>query len=105
MYQRLRQFLQDKEIRPFFLKMVLFFLLFFVTFVSALGMTKSFASAHKQKRVKDTELESINNRINSIKNESAAQSEFQKEKALREKLHMVKPGEDLIIILEDEDGE
>ncbi len=105
MYNRLRQFLKNPEAKPVFFKFLAFLVLFGITFYGAVGMAKSFASVHRQKKDKQSELTSIEQRIGTIDSQSSLKNDFQKEKALREKLHMVKPGEDLIIILPEEGEE
>ncbi len=105
MYQRFQNLLKSRETRPIVYKAIGFLVLFGVTFYGAFGMAKSFFSVYGQKSGKERELKNIEERIKIINSESATNSEFQKEKALREKLYMVKPGEDLIIVVpEDKDS-
>ncbi len=99
MYSRLRQLLKEPNMRPVVVKTLFFVCLFGVTFYGAYGMVRSFYTVNKQKNSKQKELKSINERLDLINTQSNSNDEFQKEKALREKLHMVRPGEDLIIIV------
>lgn len=103
MLRHLRQLLQNDHTRPVFLKTLAFFVLFGITFYGAYGMAKSFYSVHKQKTGKTKELTNIQERLDTINSESTVNDDFQKEKVLREKLHMVRPGEDLIIIVPDKE--
>lgn len=102
MWVHLRQLLQNPNSRPILFKTLAIFVLFCITFYGAFGMTKSYVKTAKEKNRKVKELRDIENRLDFINSESAINNEFQKEKALREKLHMVKPGEDLIIIVPED---
>jgi cell division protein FtsB len=105
MWVHLRQFLKNPNLRSILLKTLWVVLLFGVTFYGAYGMAKSYIKTTKEKNKKTKELRDIENRLNLINSESAINNDFQKEKALREKLHMVKPGEDLIIIVPEDGGD
>lgn len=101
MLEHLRQLFKNNHTRPVFIKTLAFLALFGITFFGAYGMAKSFVAVHKQKTAKNRELKDIKERLDTINSESSINNEFQKEKVLREKLHMVRPGEDLIIIVPD----
>ena len=101
MWVHLRQLLKNPNLRPILIKTLAIFVLFCITFYGDFGMTKSYIRTAKEKNKKVKELRDIEKRLNLINSESTVDNEFQKEKALREKLHMVKPGEDLIIIVPD----
>jgi cell division protein FtsB len=101
MWMHLRQFLKNPNLRPILVKTLGVILLFGVTFYGAYGMAKSYVRTTKEKNRKTRELNDIHERLDTINSQSAVNNDFQKEKALREKLHMVKPGEDLIIIVPD----
>ena len=99
MWSRLRQFFKNKDNRPFIIKTFFYFILFSVTFYGAYGMAKSFITVRGQKVSKQKELKDIQARLDVINSESVRNDEFQKEKIVREKLHMTRPGEDIIIIV------
>ncbi len=101
MWMHLRQFLKNPNLRPILIKTLGVLLLFGVTFYGAYAMAKSYVKTSKEKNRKIKELRDVEKRLETINSESALNNDFQKEKALREKLHMVKPGEDLIIIVPD----
>lgn len=102
MGSRLRQLFSRPESRPIVIKTFIYIGLFGLTFYGAFSMARSFASTHKEKVGKDRELADIQERLRIIGSESNTDDTFQREKILREKLHMVKPGEDLIIIVPDD---
>lgn len=103
MLGRLRQFFQNHDTRPFIIKTCFYIVLLGVTFYGAFGMTRSFVKVRSNKISKEKELVQINQRIENMKNESIKDDDFQKEKIVREKLHMTRPGEDLIIIVPKEE--
>jgi len=105
MWTHLRQLFKNTQTRPLLIKSVGFLVLFGITFYGAYGMAKSYVTVKKETKGKERELETIHSRLDTINSQSAIKSDFQKEKALREKLHMVKPGEDLIIIVPPETRE
>lgn len=104
MNRRFQNFFRNPETRPLVFKTIGFAALFGITFYAAFGMTRSFFTVHAQKVDKEKELKNIEERVQIINSESGANDDFKKEKALREKLYMVKPGEDLIIIVPDEES-
>ena len=94
----IRQFFKNKHLRPAFIKLIAVFALFCVTFYGAYGMAKSFLQVMHQKKVQKKEAIDIQNRLNNIESQTGENADFTKEKVLREKLHMIKPGEELIIL-------
>lgn len=98
----LRQFIKDRHISYNVVLVLLFLIIFIFIFYSTYNVARSFVFTQKQKSVKKQELKSIQNRIEHIQSESYLDEDFQREKSLREKLYMVQPGEELIIIVPEE---
>lgn len=101
MLHDLRQLYKNPQTRPIAIRSIVFLAILMVVFYGFFGMAKSYVRTAEDKNSKKKELESVNKRLDLLNNESGLKSEEQKEKILREKLHMVKPGEDLIIINSD----
>ncbi len=101
MIRDLRQLYKNSQTRPIAVRTTVFFVLLVLVFYGFFGMARSFIRTNDEKNSKKKELENVNKRLDLLNSESGLKSEEQKEKILREKLHMVKPGEDLIIINND----
>lgn len=101
MIHDLRQLYKNPQTRSIVIKFVVFLVILMLVFYGFLGMARSYIRTNEDKNSKKKELESINKRLDLLNSESGLKNEEQKEKILREKLHMVKPGEDLIIINND----
>lgn len=97
----LRQSFKNPDSRRLIIKGFFILILFAVTFYGAFGMAKSYIVVRAQKISKEKEIKEIDKRIETIKIESTGEgpNSFKREKIIREKLHMSKPGEDLIIII------
>lgn len=102
MWHHLRQLFKHRETRPLIVKTVVVFAIFVMMFYGTVSMAKSFFNVHRQKISKEKELVDINKRLETINSESIKNDDFQKEKIVREKLHMARPGEDIIIIIPKE---
>ena len=104
MIRYLRQLFKHHETRPLIIKTVVYLVLLIAVFYGTYGMAKSFIRVRNQKISKQKELVDINKRLDVINSQSINNDDFQKEKIVREKLHMARPGEDIIIIVPTEEA-
>ncbi len=103
MWSNLRQLFKHHETRPLIVKTCIFLVIFLLMFYGTISMARSFITVHRQKIGKEKELVDINKRLETINGQSIKNDDFQKEKIVREKLHMARPGEDIIIIVPKDD--
>lgn len=99
MWAHLRQLFKHHETRPLVVKTIVLLFVFIFIFYGTFSMAQSFFTVRHQKIGKQKELVDINKRLETINSESIKNDDFQKEKIVREKLHMARPGEDVIIIV------
>ena|SRR3989338_4802886 len=102
MFGNLRQLFNNPATRPVIVKTVIFVILLGIIFYATFGMAKSYLNTRSQKKSYEKELKDMQVRLDTIVGESTKNDEFQKEKIVREKLHLTRPGEDLIVIIPKE---
>lgn len=102
MLTTLRQYYQNPKTKWLVVKIIGFCILLLYGIYSLVDISISFYHVQKEKTERKNELQETQKRLDALKTETEIDKDFYQEKSAREKLYMVKEGEELIVIFNED---